>query len=80
MKPAAVLDIGSSKIVCLCGSFASHDGMTVHGVSVCPYGGYQDGAFTDHRSLHNAIVDAVSRTEQEARIRIREIALSVPAP
>jgi cell division protein FtsA len=80
LKPAAVLDIGSSKIVCLCGSFVSHDGMTVHGVSACPYSGYQDGVFPDHRSLHNAIVDAVSNTEQEARMRIREIALSVPAP
>ena len=80
MKPAAVLDIGSSKIVCLCGSFVNRDGITVHGVSVCPYGGYQGGAFTDHRSLHNAIVEAVSHTEQEARMRIREIAVSVPAP
>ena len=80
MKPAAVLDIGSSKIVCLCGSFVNRDGITVHGVSVCPYKGYQAGSFTDRRSLHNAIVEAVSKTEQEARLRIREAAISVPAP
>ena len=80
MKPAAVLDIGSSKIVCLCGSFVNRDGITVHGVSVCPYNGYQGGAFTDHRSLHNAIVESVSKAEQEARMRIREVAISVPAP
>ena len=80
MKPTAVLDIGSSKIVCLCGSFVNRDGITVHGVSVCPYHGYQGGSFSDHRSLHNAIVEAVSHTEQEARLRIREIAVSVPAP
>ncbi|MDP3448494.1 MAG: cell division FtsA domain-containing protein [Eubacteriales bacterium] len=80
MKPAAVLDIGSSKIVCLCGSFVNRDGITVHGVSVCPYNGYHAGAFSDHRSLHNAIVEAVSKAEQEARMRIREAAISVPAP
>ena len=80
MKPAAVLDIGSSKIVCLCGSFVNRDGITVHGVSVCPYNGYQAGAFSDHRSLHNAIVEVVSKTEQEARMRIREAAIAVPAP
>ncbi len=80
MKPAAVLDIGSSKIVCLCGSFVHRDGITVHGVSVCPYNGYQAGAFSDHRSLHNAIVESVSKAEQEARMRIREAAISVPAP
>lgn len=80
MKPAAVLDIGSSKIVCLCGSFVNRDGITVHGVSVCPYNGYQAGAFSDHRSLHNAIVESVSKAEQEARMRIREAAISVPSP
>ena len=80
MKPAAVLDIGSSKIVCLCGSFVNRDGITVHGVSVSPYRGFQNGAIIDQRSLNNAIVEAVSKTEQEARMRIREMAISVPAP
>lgn len=79
MKPAAVLDIGSSKIVCLCGSFVNRDGITVHGVSVCPYKGFQNGAFLDQRALNNAVVEAVSKAEQEARMRIREIAISVPA-
>lgn len=80
MKPAAVLDIGSSKIVCLCGSFVNRDGITVHGVSVCPYRGYQSGGFDDQRALNNAVVEAVSKAEQEARMRIREMAISVPAP
>ena len=80
MKPAAVLDIGSSKIVCLCGSFAKRDGITVHGVSVCHYPGFENGAVTDHRSLHNAVVDAVQQAEQQARTRIREVAVAVPGP
>lgn len=79
MKPAAILDIGSSKIVCLCGSFVKREGITVHGVSVRPYAGYEDGAFLDHRSLHSAVVEAIQSAEQESRVRIREIALSVPA-
>lgn len=79
MKPAAILDIGSSKIVCLCGSFVNKEGITVHGVSVCPYAGYTDGAFLDHRSLHSAVAESVQAAEQESRIRIREVALSVPA-
>ncbi len=80
MKTAAILDIGSSKIVCLCGSFVNRDGITVHGVSVCPYAGYQDGQFFDHRALHAAIVDSVQQAEQNARMRVREVAVSVPAP
>jgi len=79
LNSAAVLDIGSSKIVCLSGSFIAGGGVSVHGVSVCPYAGYADNVFQDHRSLHNAVSEAVQSTEQESRIRIREIALSVPA-
>lgn len=80
MKPTAILDIGSSKVVCLCGSFVKSDGITVHGVSVCPYAGYQNGVFFDHRALHAAIVESVQQAEQQARFRIREVAVSVPAP
>ena len=79
MKPAAVLDIGSSKVVCLCGSMADGDGIVVHGAGVCTYEGYRDGAFIDKQSLHNAVVEAVQKGEQESRIRIRDVALTVPA-
>lgn len=79
MKPAAVLDIGSSKVVCLCGSMADGDGIVVHGAGVCAYKGYRDGAFIDKQSLHNAVVEALQKAEQESRIRIRDVALTVPA-
>ena len=79
MKPAAVLDIGSSKVVCLCGSMADGDGIVVHGAGVCTYEGYRDGAFIDKQSLHNAVVEALQKAEQECRIRIRDVALTVPA-
>lgn len=79
MKPAAVLDIGSSKVVCLCGSVADGDGIVVHGAGVCAYEGYRDGAFIDKQSLHNAVVEALQKAEQESRIRIRDVALTVPA-
>ena len=80
MRPAAILDIGSSKIICLSGSYSNRDGIAVHGVAVCPYEGFEGGAFTDYRALHAAVLDAVRRAEQESRERIREIALSVPGP
>lgn len=79
MKPAAVLDIGSSKVVCLCGSMADGDGIVVHGAGVCTYEGYRGGAFIDKQSLHNAVVEALQKAEQESRIRIRDVALTVPA-
>ena len=79
MKLAAVLDIGSSKVVCLCGSMADGDGIVVHGAGVCTYEGYRDGVFIDKQSLHNAVVEALQKAEQESRIRIRDVALTVPA-
>lgn len=79
MRPAAVLDIGSSKVVCLCGSIGDGDGIVVHGAGVSPCEGFRDGAFLDKQSLHNAVVEALQKAEQESRIRIRDIALTVPA-
>ncbi len=80
MKPAAILDIGSSKVVCLCGSSVHTDGILVHGVGICEYSGIEGGEFPDETSLREAILTAIETAEQQSRIRIREIALSVPAP
>lgn len=79
MRPAAVLDIGSSKVVCLCGSMGDGDGIVVHGAGVCACEGFRDGTFLDKQSLHNAVVEALQKAEQESRIRIRDVALTVPA-
>ena len=79
MKPAAILDVGSSKVVCLCGSMVDKDGIVVHGAGISAYAGFRDGAFLDKQSLHNAVVDCVHKTEQESRLRIRDVALTVPA-
>lgn len=79
MKPTAILDIGSSKVVCLCGSMLERDGIVVHGAGVSACNGFLADRFLDKQSLHAAIVDAVEKAEQEARMRIRDIALTVPA-
>ena len=79
MKPAAILDIGSSKVVCLCGSRANEDGVIVHGAGVAACEGFRDGEFPDKESLRSAIVDALQKAEQESRIRIRDVAVTVPA-
>ena len=78
MKPVTVLDIGSSKIVCLSGGFDRRDGLKIQGVSVCTYNGYQDGVFLDEQSLHDAVIAAVRGHEKETHCRVRDIALTVP--
>ena len=79
MKPATILDVGSSKVVCLCGSMVDKDGIVVHGAGISTYAGFRDGVFLDKQSMHNAVVDCVHKTEQESRLRIRDVALTVPA-
>ena len=79
MRPTAVIDIGSSKIVCLYGSKTDDGGTVVHGAGVVPYAGYRDGEFIDKDSLRDALRLAVQKAEQESCMRIREVALTVPA-
>ncbi len=78
MKPTAVLDIGSSKVVCLCGNISDRDGIIIHGVGTASCESILDGEFTDKQSLHDAIIDVLQKAEQEAHMRIRDIALTVP--
>ncbi len=78
MKPAAILDIGSSKAVCLSGSVLDKGGIVVHGAGVSGCEGFLGNTFPDKQSLHDAIIDAVQKAEQEARSRIRDVALTVP--
>lgn len=79
-KPAAILDVGSSKLVCLVGSMTRNDGMVVHGAAVSPYAGLNDGEFLNEDSLREKMIEVIQRAEQESRVRIREISVAVPAP
>ncbi len=78
MKPTAVLDIGSSKVVCLYGSIAEREGILVNGVGVSSCESYLDGEWIDKQGLHDAIIDVIQKAEQEANVRIREVAMTVP--
>ena len=80
MKPIAVLDIGSSKIVCLCGSTSGRDGTVVHGAGIVEYSGYANCTFYNPSDLEASVISSIRQTEENARIRIRDIVLSVPAP
>ena len=78
MKPIAVLDIGSSKVVCLCGSMTDRDGIIVHGAGICACDAFRGDDFFDKQGLHDAVVNAIHKAEQESNMRIREIALTIP--
>lgn len=79
-QSTAILDIGSSKVICLICGTDGRDNILVQGAGIKEYPGYKHGAFEDEQLLADAIVDALSTAEAEARHRVRDISVGVPAP
>jgi cell division protein FtsA len=77
---SGILDIGSSKIICLICNVDSKAGILVRGAGICEYPGYKDGRFIDEQAFTNALVDAVNMAEAEAMIHIRDLSVGIPAP
>ena len=75
----AILDIGSSKVICLICSAEGRDSITVRGAGVREYDGFVGNRFTDEQQLANAVVDSIAMAEGEARVRIKDLSVGVPA-
>lgn len=76
----AIVDIGSSKVICLICSPDGKDGIVVHGAGIREYKGYKRGTIIDEHAFCDAIVDALAQAEGEVRGRVRDISVGVPAP
>ena len=57
----AILDIGSSKVICLICGTDGRDNILVQGAGIKEYPGYKHGAFEDEQQLADAIIDARRR-------------------
>ncbi len=80
MKHAVILDIGSSKVVCLCGSRVGLDGVAVHGAGIQSHPGYRFGRWIDPGQTQTAIIKAVEAAERECGFRFKDAAITVPMP
>ena len=76
----AIIDIGSSKVICLICSVDASGATLVHGAGICEYSGYKRGVFEDENRLIEAVSDALAMAESEAKHRVRDISVGVPAP
>ena len=63
----AILDIGSSKIICLLCCSDGRDGFLVRGAGIREYDGYRDGRFFDVQQFSGALVEAHC-AEENARM------------
>ena len=80
MRHCAILDIGSSKVICMIVSAQPDGAMIVHGTGVREYSGYRLGELPKKRELAETIANAVHAAERASKLRIREITVGVPAP
>ena len=80
MRHCAILDIGSSKVVCMIVSSEPDGAIIVHGTGIREYSGYRLGELPLRRELSETISGAVHAAERAANYHIREITAGVPAP
>ena len=78
-QSTAVLDIGSTKVICLICSPDNRGGILVHGAGIHEYDGYKEGRFLSEQQFADAVTDAIAAAEGEAKTRIRDLSVGVPA-
>ena len=80
MKYSTVIDIGSSKVMCMTASPNPDGAIAVEGLGVCEYRGYRFGNLPSPGVLSAAIENAVKQAQAESGVRIRSACIGVPAP
>lgn len=76
-KLIAVLDIGSTKVVCIIARLSLDGGVEVLGVGHHSSQGVRAGIVTDIRAAENAILAAVHGAEQMAEVNVEDVVLNV---
>lgn len=80
MRHCAILDIGSTKVVCMIASAEPDGSMIVHGTGIREYSGYRPGELPGKRDLAKALSGAVDAAERASKLRVRNVSVGVPAP
>ena len=80
MRTCSILDIGSSKAVCMIVAPDPDGAMIIRGTGVREYAGFRLGELPRKRELYDALMAAVEEAEQSAGVKIKEITVGVPSP
>jgi len=76
----AILDFGSSKIVCMIGRCGVDGRFEIYGIGVGEHKGLKKKRFLDEPGLRFAVQTAIEGAQSEARRRIRSVHVGVPGP
>jgi cell division protein FtsA len=74
----AILDIGSSKIVCLIGGINEDGRLVIYGSGTSEYAGFRHGEFKSAAELGDTIAMVLDKAQTEAKRRIRRLVVGVP--
>lgn len=80
MRHCAILDIGSTKVVCMIVSSDPDGAIIVNGTGIREYSGYRLGEYPVKRELAEAASAAIHSAERAAKVRVRDISVGVPVP
>ncbi len=76
----AILDFGSSKIVCMIGRCGEDGRFEIYGIGNGEHKGLKKKRFLDEPGLRFAVQTAIEGAQSEARRRIRSVHVGVPGP
>lgn len=80
MRFCSILDVGSSKVVCMIVEAEESGAMIVRGVGSKEYSGFRLGTLPVKRELYEAVRSAVLEAEKAANASVHEITVGVPSP
>lgn len=80
MRHCAILDIGSSKVICMIVSSEPDGAIIVHGTGIREYSGYKLGELPNRRELAESVSGAVRAAERAAKVTVKELTVGVPSP
>lgn len=76
--PETILDLGSSKAVCLIGGLGNEGLLEAYGTGVGEHEGLRKRNFLSTQSLRDAILTALEEAQNESRRAIRSVSVGVP--
>lgn len=80
MKYSTVIDIGSSKVMCMTTGSDSDGAIVVQGVGIRNYRGYRLGVLPTVGALSEALEAAINEAQEKSGIRIKSACVGVPLP
>ncbi len=77
-KSLAVLDFGTSKVLCIIAEENAYKRISVVGPGMAQYDGYMDGHWNVPEQVDDAIAGAIRVAEEKSETKVREVYVGVP--